>query len=502
MVSWIVDRIVNVERVCLCPQMDIVALVMRDSSLVVNRTTSWQQLVAVDAATAGQISALCWSPDGRQLAVGHYRGELSIFDVEAGALAYGNTCRSEEIWHKHKISLMWWAKQVSDSAYFSNRSIADSQSGKLTAGYLDRGESILSAPDSLRIAASSASGNIVELEHVSMASQSLTLLVTGDEDGALILSMSGLFPVARLQLKGGAAVAVACCTSGDLRTLHVWVQTVSGPKLETYDMEFLATRQREVIPMISAYMTVATLLERAVEARSTAYKLWREALAPLDRKFAVYDKILRDWHAIQGSPPRAKAELLILVMHGVAGSATAQFLDDNMTEPSLSRTHKLVETMVVAVEKVLNDQLLRPARLVCYRVAELVAYSRLNGAGFRPETVGLDLELCRALLCEAEKLVISAEAAMSELQRARLALSKLFKWFKMLHVTVHTDKSAAPTSNDDAFKYKLNAHDRWEMAALLVATRLEIKGEIPSKTETVLDLIVTKLSSKAKSKRQ
>lgn len=64
MVSWIVDRIVNVERVCLCPQMDIVALVMRDSSLVVNRTTSWQQLVAVDAATAGQISALCWSPDG------------------------------------------------------------------------------------------------------------------------------------------------------------------------------------------------------------------------------------------------------------------------------------------------------------------------------------------------------------------------------------------------------------------------------------------------------
>ena len=76
--------------------------------------------------------------------------------------------------------------------------------------------------------------------------QPLTLLVTSDEDGALILSVSGLFPVVRIQLQGPAAVAVECCASGDLRTLHVWVQTVEGPKLETYDMEFLATRQSEV----------------------------------------------------------------------------------------------------------------------------------------------------------------------------------------------------------------------------------------------------------------
>ena len=76
----------------------------------------------------------------------------------------------------------------------------------------------------------------------------MTLLVTGDEDGVLILSVSGLFPVARLQLEGAAAVAVSCCTSGDLRALFVWVQTVDGPKLETYDIKFLATHQREVCP--------------------------------------------------------------------------------------------------------------------------------------------------------------------------------------------------------------------------------------------------------------
>ena len=182
-------------------------------------------------------------------------------------------------------------------------------------------------------------------------------------------------------------------------------------------------------------------------------------------------------------------------MHGVAGPATAQFLEDNMTEPSLSRTHKLVETTVIATEEVLNDRLLRSARLLCYRVGELVAYSRLGGAGFRPKTVGLDLRLCRALMSEAEKLLISAEAAMSELKRARLALSKLFKWFKALHATVHAEKSNVPTSTDDVLKYKLKAHDQQDMATLLTATRFEEETWSPSKTETVLDLGVTNLLS-------
>ena len=74
----------------------------------------------------------------------------------------------------------------------------------------------------------------------------LTLLVTGDDAGAIILSINGLFPIVRMQLSGPAAVAVTCCTSGDLRTLYMWVQTVDGPKLESYELGFLATDQTEV----------------------------------------------------------------------------------------------------------------------------------------------------------------------------------------------------------------------------------------------------------------
>lgn len=134
MVVSIVDRIVNVELVCLCPHMDIVALVTRDGALVVNRTTSWQRLMAPAEAATGAISALCWSPDGRRLAAGHWQGALSVYDVEAGALAYSGACRDEGIEHKHRISLTWWTKQVCATAHSSNRSIHGSKTMELMVG--------------------------------------------------------------------------------------------------------------------------------------------------------------------------------------------------------------------------------------------------------------------------------------------------------------------------------------------------------------------------------
>jgi WD40 repeat protein len=108
----LVDCIVTVSEVCLSPQMDILALLTLDGTLMVNRTTSWQCLLApTDAVAAGAISALCWSPDGRQLALGHRRGGLSILDVEAGALV-SRTCYSDHMVHNSCISLMFWARQV------------------------------------------------------------------------------------------------------------------------------------------------------------------------------------------------------------------------------------------------------------------------------------------------------------------------------------------------------------------------------------------------------
>ena len=135
MASTIVDRIMNVEIVCLCPKMDIVALVTRDGALVINRTTSWQRPIApVEVVAAGAISALCWSPDGRLLAVGHCQGALSMFDVGAEKLAgHSDASWRKEIMHSHKITLMWWAQQLCPQIHNSSRLFTDMESAELTA---------------------------------------------------------------------------------------------------------------------------------------------------------------------------------------------------------------------------------------------------------------------------------------------------------------------------------------------------------------------------------
>ena len=130
----LVDCIVIVNEVCLSPQMDIVALLTLDGTLMVNRTTSWQCFLGpTDAVTAGAISALCWSPDGRQLALGHRRGGLSILDVEAGGLV-SRTCYSDQMIHNSRISLMFWARQVTARRALRNKSFLIPTGASLPVG--------------------------------------------------------------------------------------------------------------------------------------------------------------------------------------------------------------------------------------------------------------------------------------------------------------------------------------------------------------------------------
>lgn len=173
-------------------------------------------------------------------------------------------------------------------------------------------------------------------------------------------------------------------------------------------------------------------------------------------------------------------------------SATAQFLDDNMAEPSLSRTHKLVHASAIHTEHGLNDELLRAARLLCYYAGELVAYSRLDGAGFRPDAVGLNLGLSRILLREAESLAVSAEVLVSDVRLARASLSRALKWFKALH-EAHADKISTSNVVEDALKCKLSATNQREMASLL-KVKSSASSLIPhSKTEFLLDFNIAAL---------
>lgn len=170
----------------------------------------------------------------------------------------------------------------------------------------------------------------------------------------------------------------------------------------------------------------------------------------------------------------------------MAGSATGHFLEDILAEPSLSRMHNSVETAANLVEAILSNKLLASSRLLCHHAGELVASCRLGCAGFEPNQVGLNLGLCRKLLSTAEGLVLATQDVVFSIRREHLALSGLFRWFKILH-TMGTTMQKTFNANERAaiVQLQLKFQDQQDMATLLETSPV---GDlcVLSKTEALL----------------
>ena len=63
------------------PVMDLLALLTLDGQVSLHRLTLMRLWTATPPSA---VSAMCWSPDGRQLVLGCVTGAVSFLDVEAG----------------------------------------------------------------------------------------------------------------------------------------------------------------------------------------------------------------------------------------------------------------------------------------------------------------------------------------------------------------------------------------------------------------------------------
>mmetsp|Transcript_17876 Transcript_17876/g.54971 ORF Transcript_17876/g.54971 Transcript_17876/m.54971 type:complete len:273 (-) Transcript_17876:844-1662(-) len=182
-------------------------------------------------------------------------------------------------------------------------------------------------------------------------------------------------------------------------------------------------------------------------------------------------------------------------MLGEKQSATSQFFHNSLSEPSLSRTHKTVEQGVKTTEKILNKRILRSAKLLCYHASELLASHRCD---YSKNSDELDYQHYKKLVVETEKLVLSIEIAVSELQFARRALSRLFQWLKCHPATV-TDKKGNQSNIDEISTRKLRAHELYDMIKSLEVATPKDCAPLQYETESLLNLAVSRLLSNSDS---
>jgi hypothetical protein len=87
---------------------------------------------------------------------------------------------------------------------------------------------------------------------------------------------------------------------------------------------------------------------------------------------------------------------------------------------------------------------------------------------------------------------MASEVLISDMRSARSALSKLLRWFRVLHLTSQADKGATSSAaEEDALKSKLKSHNQREIVTLLESTPLDNSPMPCSQTEALLNLNVT-----------
>lgn len=97
----------DIKLACWCPTMDLCAVVSTDGQLHLHRM-DWQQLWAI--STESLVTAVCWRPDGKELAAGHANGGISILDVETGDVVAAHKV------HYAGIATLSWADQADSTA--------------------------------------------------------------------------------------------------------------------------------------------------------------------------------------------------------------------------------------------------------------------------------------------------------------------------------------------------------------------------------------------------
>ena len=274
-----------------CPSMDLLAVVTADSQIIVLRLAGQllgkQQIPPSDVP----ITALCWHPDGKSLVVGREDGRLVMHNVEDG----GQLHATEKL-HEGAITSLHWVDCDATGLSYANRTkrlfppLAPLPASSDTFA-LDQGGS------------QSRSGSAPE-------PKGLSVLVSGDAKGEIVLSAHGIFLLGRVQLgahhlpeipgekvQGGDLRITSICMSQELRHLSVGVavdRPEAGPGLScpplglvTIETPLLAGGRGGLYVLTQHCHAVTRLLDHARGSLALVGRHWEEGFGGLFDRLAT-----------------------------------------------------------------------------------------------------------------------------------------------------------------------------------------------------------------------
>ncbi|XP_065911804.1 anaphase-promoting complex subunit 4-like [Dysidea avara] len=340
------------------PKMDLLAMAMKDGSVILNRL-SWQRVWTAQP-TDSAVTSLSWRPDGRVLAVAHADGTVLLRGLEDAKILHQFTIGVE-------ISYLSWTihPQVSYHSYKD-----ESASFTPLLESLDESEGYCPR-DPKNLTSLSGTPNILSI---------------GDVGGRVYLYISGLFHAATINTQSPADTVLWTMFTSNLEHLCVVSLPRSCEQLRfhSFTIPLLKPRISELSYIAIQFGYISSLIKYMNGVLQSMMEAWEDVLLMMDTKLADYASTLPEGTTLAD-------ELLVLLACGRARLELRKFLVDELSEKGLQKLGQSIRLSYRSIKKTICCRLLSSISSLQYHLCELLGmarwYDRFGVVGLSPAEV-------------------------------------------------------------------------------------------------------------------
>ncbi|XP_031478625.1 anaphase-promoting complex subunit 4 [Nymphaea colorata] len=465
------------------PEKDLLAMVTEESKIVLHRF-NWQRLWITSLGKP--ITAICWRPDGKVLAIGLEDGSVSLHDVESGKVL------KQVKLHIAAIVCLKW--EVEDQ---TGESVGDENRNMFR--YEDRTSRFFPPAPRIPRISGVGSGDPGSMENNEDSSQELlnfslqrfNLLCSGDKDGSVCFSIFGIFPIGRINIgdfvvhTGHQHKKYTCnlanasiqkiALSKDLSHLELLCfgelvnrdslseeasclykgSTQNGLHYLQVNTSIFCERKNELHQVAQQASNILELIEVVRFSLSLMHKQWSEVLTIFHEKFRSLSSLIVD-HGLDSS---SHEELLSLLCGARTSPAIHQFLVNSLGELGLKRVSKSFDSTGKEMYLIIREHLQPAVEIIGFRVGELRALSRFHA---RYNTIGLNEKLIDHFEEKAGMLLIQVERLSRILSVTLLQFQNFFSWLSKCIKLMSEQSDQLPQPNSElvvVFLRSLFNHD-------------------------------------------
>ena len=419
----------GVNLVACCPTMDLVAVVTSDDRLALHRTMKWQALFdeargglgeeSPSSPSAAKTTAMAWRSDGRVLAVGKADGAVFLIGIASGrpqilpqAPASGRHAQ-----HRSAITHICWQRHE----------------GTASVEGADRASTLLTPPAPFGPSGGGGGRAVPEHKTDCGALEPMEVLVVGDANGVVSLSLSGFYPCGTWREAEGSGLVEGLALASDMGALLVRISphirsSSSSSSLVRVDTSALAVHSMQLRTLAHQCGHIDEMIRHMCVSVRMMSRAWRSGVVPFEREFADFRDLIERSSDGRGDPAHRRTpqqQLLAVYLGGIhASPATEQWLTSSST---LKARRRGLQKACATVARLLREHLSPSVTAIVFRLGELRGLARWEA---QYGAVGWQSSALDGLLLTVEEVALCAESLQGRLLEAAADWLALFDWMR------------------------------------------------------------------------